>query len=233
MGEFVTQVHKLDERTYYFDQFDVHIYLFLGENKALLTDAGFDCFPDLRKEVEKVTDLPLMVLNSHGHPDHSGGNLTFDEIYAHPDGFDAVRTYQGGEGNLKPLNDGDVIDIGGRSFEVLLTPGHQKGHIALLNRAERILLPGDLVQREHIVMYMPGKEWADFRKSLLRLKELGGEYDVFYPCHGEVPMDKGQIDSVLACLDAFEAGELSPTDAAGPDGSACKAYHLNGFEIMA
>ena len=42
MGEFVTQVHKLDDRTYYFDQFDVHIYLFLGEKKALLWDTGFD-----------------------------------------------------------------------------------------------------------------------------------------------------------------------------------------------
>lgn len=232
MGEFVTQVHKLDDRTYYFDQFDVHIYLFLGEKKALLWDTGFDCFPDLRQEVEKITGLPLVVVQSHGHPDHSGGNLTFGEIYAHPDGFDAIRTYQGGEGSLKPINEGDVIDIGGRSFEVLHTPGHQKGHIALLNRAERILLPGDLVQREHVVMYLPGVDFADYRRSLLRLKELGGAYDVLYPCHGEVPMDKSQIDNILACLDAYEAGQLTPTDAVGPEGTKCKAYKLNGFEIM-
>ena len=45
MGEFVTAVHKLDDRTYYFDQFDVHIYLFLGEEKALLTDTEM-CISD-------------------------------------------------------------------------------------------------------------------------------------------------------------------------------------------
>ena len=233
MGEFVTQVHKLDDRTYYFDQFDVHLYLFLGEKKALLWDTGFNVFTDLREAVEAITDLPLMVVQSHGHPDHCTGNLAFDEIYAHPDDFDAIRGYQGAEGNLKPINEGDVIDLGGRTFEVLHTPGHQQGHIALLNRSERILLPGDIIQKEHIVMYLPGVDWADYRKSLLRLKDMGSEYDIIYPSHGDVPMDKSQFDVVLACLDAYEAGELTPTDAVGPEGTKCKAYKLNGFEIMA
>lgn len=232
MGEFVSEVHKLDDRTYYIDQFDAHIYLFLGTEKALLTDAGFECFSDLRETVEKLTDLPLIVLNSHGHPDHSGGNLQFDEIYAHPDGFDYIRTYQGGEGNLKPLKEGDVIDLGGRAFEVILTPGHQKGHISLLNRAERILLPGDNVQREHLVMYLPGADMEEYRKSLVRLMDMGDAYDSLLPCHGEVPMSKDQFHTVLACVDAYLAGQLTGVDAVGPEGTSCKAYYLNDFCIM-
>lgn len=47
---------------------------------------------------------------------------------------------------MKPLKDGEVIDLGSRSFEVILTPGHIDGHISLLNRAERTLLPGDVIQ---------------------------------------------------------------------------------------
>ncbi len=234
MGEFVTAVHKIDERTYYFDQFDVHVYLFLGKDKALLTDTGFGCFPDLKEAVGKITDLPLMVLNSHGHPDHCGGNAGFGTIYAHPDGFEAICRFSEGDCALLPLEDGEVIDLGGRSFEVILTPGHIDGHIALLNRAERTLLPGDVVQSEHIVMYLGyGADFAKYRASLVKLKDMGDLYDTILPCHGAVPMDKSQFDRIIACVDAYTAGKLTGVDATGPDGTACKEYILDGFGILA
>ncbi len=234
MGEFVTAVNKLDERTYYFDQFDVHIYLFLGEEKALLTDTGFGCFPDLKEKVEAITNLPLIVLNSHGHPDHCGGNASFGTIYAHPDGYEGICHFSEGDCTLLPLADGEVIDIGGRQFEVILTPGHMDGHISLLNRAERIFLPNDIVQDEHIVMYLGyGVDYAEYRKSLVKAKEMGDLYDTMLPSHGSVPMDKSKFDTVIACVDAYTAGQLTGTDTVGPEGTACKAYNLNGFEILA
>ncbi|MCD8211660.1 MAG: MBL fold metallo-hydrolase [Oscillospiraceae bacterium] len=235
MEEFVTQVHQLDDRTYYFDQFDVHIYLFLGDDMALLTDTGFACFPDLKEKVEELTDLPVTVLVSHGHPDHAGAVMSFDEVHAHPDAFDSIRDYQGGEGGkgeLIPLAEGDVIDIGGRKFEVVLCPGHGPGHIALLDRENRVLLPGDMVQREHVVMYLPHADLEQFRESLLKLKSMRSEYDILLPFHGEVPMDPDQIDTVLACVDAYLAGELTPVDGVGPEGTECKVYELNGFQLM-
>ncbi|MCD8376915.1 MAG: MBL fold metallo-hydrolase [Oscillospiraceae bacterium] len=235
MEEFKSQVHQLDERTYYFDQFDVHIYLFIGNEKALLTDTGFACFPDLKQLVTGLTALPLVVLNSHGHPDHSGAVLSFERVLAHPDAFESIRQVQGGEGGkgeLAPLADGEEIDIGGRVFQVVLCPGHASGHIALLDRANRVLLPGDMVQREHVVMYMAHANVAQYRESLLLLKGMAGEYDTLLPCHGEVPMDPGQIDNVLACIDAYLAGQLTPTDGVGPDGAPCKEYIHNGFSLM-
>lgn len=225
-------VHKLDERTYCIDQFDVHLYLFLGREWALLWDTGFDVFPDLRETVNRLTDLPVMVVNSHGHPDHSGSNLQFEEIYAHPDGFDMVRTYQGGDGSLKPLRDGQVIDLGGRSFQVIHTPGHQRGHISLLNRTERTLLPGDVIQGEHVIMYLPGSNWDEYRASLARLKELGDAYDTILPSHGAIPLGKEQIDKIIAAADAYRAGTLTGHAAVGPDGSPCKEYVLDGFSIL-
>ena len=234
MGEFVTQVHKIDDRTYYFDQFDVHIYLFLGEEKALLTDTGFTCFPDLLDEVKKVTDLPLIVLNSHGHPDHCGGNATFGTVYAHPAGFDGIRKFQGPDAELLPLEEGTVIDIGGRAFEVILTPGHMDGHISLLNRAERILLPGDIVQSEHIVMYLGyGVDFAKYRESLVKMQGMSDAYDTMLPSHGEIPMPMSQYNKIIACVDAYTAGKLTGVDSVGPEGSACKEYNLDGFSIMA
>ena len=111
MGEFVTAVNKIDDRTYYFDQFDVHIYLFLGEEKALLTDTGFGCFPDLKEKVKEITNLPLMVMNSHGHPDHCGGNASFGEVYADPAGYEGIMKFSEGDCTLLPIEGGDVIDL--------------------------------------------------------------------------------------------------------------------------
>lgn len=62
---------------------DIFSTLIIGDKKALLIDTGHG-FENLREEVEKITSLPLIVMNTHGHLDHTGGNYLFDEIYINP-----------------------------------------------------------------------------------------------------------------------------------------------------
>ena len=56
----------------------VYCYLIIGEEKALLIDTGYG-FGDLRSAVKELTSLPLVIVNTHGHCDHVGGNAQFDE----------------------------------------------------------------------------------------------------------------------------------------------------------
>ena len=58
---------------------DACCFLILGEDKALLWDTGMG-IGRLRSLTEKITDLPIVVLNSHDHFDHIGGNAEFDEV---------------------------------------------------------------------------------------------------------------------------------------------------------
>lgn len=58
----------------------VSTFLIAGNSQALLIDTGYG-FSDLRKFVKGLTDLPLTVVNTHGHLDHAGGNFLFDEVY--------------------------------------------------------------------------------------------------------------------------------------------------------
>ena len=58
-------------------------YLVVGEDRALLIDT-MNGRVNLNKEVEKLTDKPLDVINTHGHPDHVHGNIYFEEVYIHP-----------------------------------------------------------------------------------------------------------------------------------------------------
>lgn len=59
--------------------------LLIGRQKAVLVDTGCG-IGDLRRAVEQLTDRPIMVVNTHTHPDHIGSNHQFDEItmFDHP-----------------------------------------------------------------------------------------------------------------------------------------------------
>jgi glyoxylase-like metal-dependent hydrolase (beta-lactamase superfamily II) len=60
----------------------VGAFLFEGNEAALLLDTC-NGFMDIRKTLNKLTDKPLTVVNSHGHADHAGGNPQFESVYIH------------------------------------------------------------------------------------------------------------------------------------------------------
>src|SRR5271165_1537197 len=60
---------------------EVISYLILGKDKALLFDTGMG-ISDIHRVVTELTKLPVIVLNSHTHNDHVGGNWQFDTIYS-------------------------------------------------------------------------------------------------------------------------------------------------------
>lgn len=60
------------------------MYLIRGEEKCLLLDTGWGIC-NLLELVESLCTLPLIVVNSHGHPDHTFGNGLFPEVHIHPD----------------------------------------------------------------------------------------------------------------------------------------------------
>lgn len=61
----------------------VNMYLLEGETDALLIDCGTG-LGDIPGEVRKLTDKPLKVVITHGHPDHDGAAAQFDAVYMHP-----------------------------------------------------------------------------------------------------------------------------------------------------
>lgn len=64
----------------FFEMTGVGCYLICGAQRALLLDTGYG-FGNLRREVEKVTSLPLVVVNTHAHADHCRGNSQFEKVY--------------------------------------------------------------------------------------------------------------------------------------------------------
>lgn len=78
MSEFY-RIHEIMPGVYRINSDEqVFMELFVGSDKALLYDTGFG-FGDLKKAIREITDLPLIIVNSHSHMDHTGGNYQFEE----------------------------------------------------------------------------------------------------------------------------------------------------------
>ena len=54
-------------------------YLVIGSDKAMLFDIGYG-YENIMPLVRTITDLPVMLVLSHGDPDHGLGSKWFDEV---------------------------------------------------------------------------------------------------------------------------------------------------------
>lgn len=122
-------------------------YIVVGREKCMVIDT-MNGSEDELAIVRGITDLPVFVVNTHGHPDHVSGNQYFEEAYLHPADMNLVKTFITPEAAekippFKPVKEGDVFDLGGLHVEVYDLPGHTPGGILLLLVEDRILFTGD------------------------------------------------------------------------------------------
>lgn len=183
-------------------------YLVVGKEKACVIDT-MNGYNDLNAAVRKITDKPVTVVNTHGHPDHIFGNVYFQEAYIHPADLELAREFVQHPDFLKicrengltfppfrEIHPGDVIDLGGRTLEVIALPGHTPGGILLLLREDRILFTGDSINH-HLWMQLDGcLPLKRFVKELDKVMFLEERADIILHGHAR---DADDI-SLLRCM---------------------------------
>ena len=130
------------------------------------------------------------------------------------------------------LRDGDVIDLGGRSLEVLHTPGHSPDSVCLLERDARLLWTGDMFYTGAIYTYLPGGDVDTFIRSYRRMIGLSPHYDRLMPSHNEPWIEKSILSRVLRAVEGIRAGtERGYIE--GMDGETkIRRYNYNRFSII-
>ena len=183
-------------------------YLVVGRDRACVIDT-MNGYNDLYQAVRKITDKPLTVVNTHGHPDHIFGNMYFTEAFLNPADNDLARQFTEHpdflafcreKGRTMPpfrgIEPGDSIDLGGRTLEVFALPGHTPGGILLLLKEDRILFTGDSVNH-HLWMQLDGcLPMRAFVKELDKVMFLSDRADIILHGHAR---DEDDI-SLLRCL---------------------------------
>jgi len=223
------EVIKIRENTYRIEDNSVRCLFFIGTERALLVDAGFGGEESLKQLVGALTDKPVQLVITHADPDHIGAAKEFDTVYMHP-GETARCTRMGGTGpGIIPLEEGDVIDIGGRRFEVLHLPGHTWGSIALLDRENRIVVVGDLVSSMPVFMFGEDRDLDAYIASMEKLSDMKSAFDEIYPGHGMLPLPPEQIDKLIAAAKKLRAGEVSPQEPPFPMPAKMYLYDGAGF----
>ena len=101
------------------------------------------------------------------------------------------------------LEDGDVIELGGRRLSVVHTPGHSPGHIALHEPERGYLVTGDLLYRGTLYAHYESTDPVDFAHSIDRLCELD-RVETILPGHNELGLTR---DDLLLAKSAFDTIE--------------------------
>jgi glyoxylase-like metal-dependent hydrolase (beta-lactamase superfamily II) len=68
---------------------EVISYHILGSERAVLFDTGMG-IANLQAEVERLADLPVIIVASHGHYDHIGDNHRYAEVWAFDSDMDSA-----------------------------------------------------------------------------------------------------------------------------------------------
>lgn len=172
---------------------ETHCYLLIGTDRSLLIDTGLGIC-NIYDEVRPLTDKPITAIATHIHWDHIGGHKYFPDFYAHqaelpwlrgefplsietvremvldrcdpPEDFD-VNQYQMFQGEpSRILYGGEKLDLGGRTVQVLHTPGHSPGHLCFWEENRGDLYTGDLVYLDTLFAYYPSTDPEAYLSSL-------------------------------------------------------------------
>ena len=199
------EIIQINENTWRIEDSGVRFFLLAGKERAALIDSGMTV-RNAKEIAEGLTDLPLVLLNTHADPDHIGSNGEFASFYMHPDEEDNYRGH-GGKGVLLPVLEGDILDLGGRELEVIELPGHTPGSIAWLDSQTKALISGDPIQNGRIFMFGPHRNLENYVKSLEHLAAFHGRYREIWPSHSTFPAEKGTEEAVYGYAKQILSGE--------------------------
>lgn len=231
-------------------------YLIVGEKRAIEFDTGMG-IGDIKKVIAQLTSLPVIVLNSHTHQDHVGGNWEFDTIYgmdtdytrAHAKGSSDAAQFEIAPGHIcGPLpmgfdpksyktrrwkisaytHDGDRFDLGGRAIEVIATPGHTPDSITLLDRAHGLLFTGDTYYPGPIYLFAPGTDLDAYAASIRRLAALAPQLKLVLGAHNVPVASPTLLPRLVQAFDAVRAGKVAGT----PDPPDHVLYKVDGFSFL-
>jgi glyoxylase-like metal-dependent hydrolase (beta-lactamase superfamily II) len=230
------QVHTYEPQTFILRQspcasFEANfIYLLIGSDKALLIDTGAVADPQAMPLAKTIMELlpdkdgkklPLVVAHTHRHLDHRAGDPQFaslSSVQVVPFDLEGVQAFFG---FTNWPNGIAHIDLGGRTVDVIPTPGHNPTHVAFYDDRTGILFSGDFLLPGRLLIEDAGA----YRESAVRVVDylkrrplthiLGGHIELnatghayrfgshYHPNEHRLELARADLAALPAAFDRF------------------------------
>lgn len=208
-------------------------YLILGDNRALMFDTG--CGENevngdykIKYILDKITTLPVTLLQSHFHFDHNQNIHEFERI-AFPD-LPELRERVSEEGlfqfTQEDLFEGDYpseinvdewfpletdIDLGGQVIQLVHVPGHSNESVAILNKSSKVVLLGDFLYNGALFLFR-NDDLSVYQQTIDHLISLLSEDYRLFGAHGDPEIEFGQLQKLDDFLSCIEEGACQFTE---------------------
>jgi len=210
-------------------------YLIIGTKQAVLFDTGMG-IGNMHGLVTRLTSRPIVVLNSHTHNDHIGGNWQFPYVFGMDTAF--TRSNTKGEradaqaeialgqicGDLPknfdpktyatkpwhvsiPVHDGFKVNLGGRTLEIIATPGHTPDAICLLDRDNGLLFTGDTYYPAPIWLFRPETDLDAYVASVKKIAALAPQIKLVLGAHNVPIAEPTVLPRLVTAIEAVRAGK--------------------------
>ncbi|WP_066498533.1 MBL fold metallo-hydrolase [Abyssisolibacter fermentans] len=175
-----------------------NIYYLIGTEYNLLIDSGTG-IRKLKKLLKNIDNKEIRVVTTHVHWDHIGNHNEFEKIYVHENEYDWIKkgiplTLEIIKKNLfrdvdlkyissdeyklfktdkaYKIKEGYIFDLGNRKIEVIHTPGHSPGHIALFEKEKGDIYVGDIIYEGTLYCNYESTNPEDYYKSIKKLYNM-------------------------------------------------------------
>jgi glyoxylase-like metal-dependent hydrolase (beta-lactamase superfamily II) len=255
------EVYQLNENTYAiyepFQWQEAISYLLIGTDKALLVDT-LQGIGDLKAVVNQLTNLPVIVINTHSHFDHISGNYQFETVY----GFNQPFALSNAKGHTNEVNaqymtldtfwknmpssfsvdtwhtkayeidqfvrDGEVIELGGRPIKVVAIPGHSPDSVILVDKTNRMMLTGDSFYPASLYLYFDTSSFKYFAKSAQTMLSYQGDVDFLLPGHNETMQPVSYLTRLHKAILLVQNPETPST----LEEQGVRNYQFDGFSLL-
>jgi hydroxyacylglutathione hydrolase len=224
-----------------------NMVLVTGE-RPILIDTGYGADVEETERLLRAAGTPperlSLVVNTHYHCDHVGGNFALQTQYRVPIGASAedaaivnTRDPQACAAEWldqpvepytvdRALGDGDELEAGGVTLRVVATPGHTLGHICLFAPEDGALICGDAVHGDDVGWVSPYCEGIGaLQRAMASLDRLAA-LNPRWACSGHGAPMKKPLAAIDAARRRYERWLADPTK---PAWHACKravSYNL-------
>ncbi len=248
---------------------EVNSYLILGREKALLFDTGLGFCNIKPLVEELAGGRSVAAVNSHCHADHIGNNWRFEPVLAfsteasrqaarcgrrgeqlgdqlkeeafrggYPEGF-LPEEFQIPPYRTEETVEGDRIDLGGRTLQVIHTPGHSEDSIMLYDGTHRILFTGDTFYLAALYAHFDEADLPRYRRSLLHAREAAPEAERLYCSHNELSAGVEKLTEAAGAMEWITSAESEggaetevPSRVFTEGGTRLIEYFFDGFSVV-